>query len=146
MHHIMNALTLIFHALPNLDTVGGNARPAHWAAHYKDFQAEKQKWHYLIREQLVPPMPYFAKASAHVTLVFPERRRRDSDNLAIALKPLIDALKEPSSHPKDYGWGILEDDDYEHLTVQIEVQVDKARSPLTIVELVEVQKHEQSPA
>ena len=56
------------------------------------------------------------------------RRRRDGDNFASRLKPFWDALEK---------WGIIEDDDLEHLRVEsLDIEVDPARAPLTVIELV----------
>ena len=136
----MKTLTLTFDYLPDLDKVGGNARHAHWAPAHKDFQAEKQMWYGLIREQLIPPMPYFARAEAFIVFIFATDVRRDQDGLMIALKPLWDAMKKPGPNPKDYGWSILDDDDMDHLVVHIPTLfINPKLAPQTIVRLVELE-------
>jgi hypothetical protein len=121
---------LIIPRLPDLKTVGGNSRHAHPQQRAKAFKEEKDSWGLYLLEQIqlgkVKDSPYLehGKAKIHVTLVFPQNRRRDGDNLHIALKPLWDAMRYMA---------ILYDDDVDHLTVTIEVEIDKARAPLTII-------------
>lgn len=130
----VECVRLTFPFVPNLERVGGNARHGHWADAYRAFQEQKQAWYYEVRRQLIPPMIRFqGLVQAKVTIYFTTSRARDIDNLHRALKPLWDALKRPSSHPGDYGWGIIEDDDIEHLEVAIECA--EALAAGTVVDL-----------
>ncbi|MBA7616100.1 hypothetical protein ES703_23391 [subsurface metagenome] len=71
----------------------------------------------------------FVKARLNLTFVFPEYRRRDRDNTLSRAKPGIDAI---------VASGLVIDDDAEHLEIgKVEVEVDKGRAPLTIIELEE---------
>lgn len=120
--------TLKMPRLPDLQMVGGNARPAHWAQGARARREAKEAWIWEIRALGIPPMPQFSSAHAKVTLVFKEHRNRDvMDNLAISLKGLWDALQH---------WEILVNDCPPFLYVDpIQVKVDPARAPLTILEL-----------
>ena len=71
----------------------------------------------------------YPKAKLSLTFVFPQKRKRDRDNLIAMFKPGLDALVKV---------GLLKDDDSEHLTIgEVKVEVDKERAPLTIIELEE---------
>ncbi len=72
------------------------------------------------------PFP-MVKARLNLTVVFPERRKRDGDNLLARFKPGLDAMVDS---------GLLVGDDLEHLEIgDVEVVVDPERAPLTIIEL-----------
>jgi len=72
----------------------------------------------------------FKRARLNLTFVFPYRRRWDEDNLRARFKPGQDALVHA---------GIVEGDTMENLVMgKIEVEVDRFRAPLTIIELEEV--------
>ena len=72
------------------------------------------------------------KAKLNLTVVFPELRLRDADNLLARFKPGLDAVADS---------GLILADDVEHLEIgQVEVVVDPERAPLTIIELEEVIK------
>lgn len=72
----------------------------------------------------------FKRARLNLTFVFRRRRRWDEDNLRARFKPGQDALVQA---------GLLEGDTMEHLELgTIQCVVDKARAPLTIIELEEV--------
>lgn len=71
----------------------------------------------------------FKRARLNLTFVFPYRRRLDEDNLRARFKPGQDALVRA---------GLIEDDAMENIALgEIEVEVDRARAPLTIIELEE---------
>ena len=128
----MNTLTMTLHALPDLEAVGGNARPGHYIQEHRNFKAEKAKWYYLIREEIgPPPMPRFEKAHAEVWLYFKERRNRDQDNCTIALKPFFDAL---------VAWDMIPDDDDKHLTYMIHPLVVPMLAPKMVVVLTELEE------
>jgi len=72
----------------------------------------------------------FKRARLNLTFVFPRRRGWDEDNLRTRFKPGQDALVHA---------GLLEGDTMDNLVMgKIEVQVDRERAPLTIIELEEV--------
>jgi len=69
-------------------------------------------------------------AQLDLTFVFPEERIRDEDNHRARFKPGQDALVTA---------GLLAGDDPAHLRMgKIAIEVDKARAPLTVIELKEV--------
>ena len=71
----------------------------------------------------------FKRARLNLTFVFPVRRRWDEDNLRARFKPGQDALVHA---------GLVEGDTMENLVMgKIEVEVDRSRAPLTIIELEE---------
>jgi len=113
--------------LPDLQSVGGNARHAHWSGKAKAMKAEKDLWISAIRYQHMPPMPRFLRPDIKITMVFPAPRDRDRDNLMTALKSFFDALR---------CWLIITDDSPRFLgAVELVELVDGARAPLTVVEL-----------
>ena len=68
-------------------------------------------------------------ARLNVTLIFPELRVRDDDNLWTRFKPGRDALVRA---------GIIEADDIEHLHIgSMDVIIDKDLAPKTIIELID---------
>lgn len=72
----------------------------------------------------------FLRALLTLTFVFPQLRRRDADNLQTRFKPGLDAVVDA---------GLILDDDVEHLVIDpLEIEVDRDRAPLTIIELEEV--------
>ena len=74
------------------------------------------------------PKP-FDKARLDLTFVFPQRRRRDRDNLQARFKPGQDAI---------VAAGLVIDDDAEHLEIgRLDIVVDPERAPLTIIEIKE---------
>ena len=73
----------------------------------------------------------FKRARLNLTFVFPYRRRFDEDNLRARFKPGQDALVRA---------GLIEGDTMDNLVLgKIEVEVDRSRAPLTIIELEEAQ-------
>ena len=74
----------------------------------------------------------FIKAKLNLTFIFPQRRRRDRDNCLARFKPGLDAIVQA---------GLLLDDDAEHLQIgKVDILVDPARAPLTIIELEDEMK------
>jgi len=68
-------------------------------------------------------------ARLNVTLIFPELRVRDDDNLWSRFKPGRDALVHA---------GIIEADDIEHLHIgTLKVTINKDMAPRTIIELID---------
>jgi len=69
----------------------------------------------------------FKRPRLNLTFVFPYKRRFDEDNLRARFKPGQDALVHA---------GLVEGDSMDNLIMgRIEVEVDKSRAPLTIIEL-----------
>lgn len=82
---------------------------------------------------LIMPFP-FIRARLNLTFVFPEKRRRDKDNLIARFKPGLDGIVQS---------GLVLDDDAEHLQIgNVDILVDPQRAPLTIIELGEIKKLE----
>ncbi len=76
----------------------------------------------------------FIKAQLNLTFVFPEQRRRDTDNLLTRFKPGLDAIVDA---------GLLLDDAAEYLEIgKVDILVDRERAPLTIIELDKIKKLE----
>lgn len=72
----------------------------------------------------------FLRAKLTLTFVFPQQRRRDAYNLLARFKPGLDAVVDA---------GLILDDDVEHLVIEpLVIEVDKARAPLTIINIEEV--------
>ena len=67
------------------------------------------------------------KAKLSLTVVFAELRLRDLDNLLARFKPGLDAVVDS---------GLVLDDDVEHLEIgRVEVVVDPAKAPLTVIDI-----------
>jgi len=85
--------------LPDMGLSGNRRRGAVWAELAKKESDESEKWFLLFHNQVLAaqsdprmaPMPW-KKASINVELTFKEKRRRDLDNIMIAMKPLHDTL------------------------------------------------------
>lgn len=76
-----------------------------------------------------PGFPPFQNPRLDLTFVFPQRRKRDEDNLRARFKPGLDAIVQA---------GLLEGDSMEKVVLgKITVEVDPERAPLTIIELKE---------
>ncbi len=72
----------------------------------------------------------FSKAELKLTFVFAKQCRRDRDNFLARFKPGLDAIVAAA---------LVLDDDSEHLQILgVDILVDSARAPLTIIELEEV--------
>ena len=111
-----------------------NARPC-WADKYKAGKQYHNAVYYCCvdarnrgyREGMSFPI---IKARLNLTFVFPEERRRDRDNLLASFKNGLDGIKDS---------GLILDDDSEHLEIgTVNIEVDPARAPLTIIELEEI--------
>lgn len=64
-------------------------------------------------------LPHFDRAAVRIRFVYPQRRRRDPDNLAGLAKPILDLLRER---------GVLTDDDCEHITLTISALTEAGRT------------------
>lgn len=107
----------------------------HWAERYKAGRVYQDAVFYecidtcnrLQRLPRRPGFPLFQKPRLDLTFVFPNYRKRDEDNLRASFKPGLDAIVQA---------GLIEGDTMENLVMgKIEVQVDRSRAPLTIIEL-----------
>ena len=114
-----NAVTLILKGIPDM-SIGGNARYAHWAQRYKAQQEDKLRWFWLIREALEgQDTPTFhPPVHLSISITWPASRRRDPDNIIMALKPLIDAMR---------ALGMIEDDNADALTVTLGSRAEKGK-------------------
>jgi len=83
-----------------------NARDAHWSdrSKHSDLVRTTVAW----KARTTKPRVRFDNGPVriHITLLAPDRRRRDPDNLAAGCKPIIDGLV-------DGGW--LPDDSWHHV-------------------------------
>ncbi len=69
----------------------------------------------------------FKKVKLSLTFIFPQRRRRDRDNLIARFKPGLDGIVQA---------GLVVDDDAEHLEISnVDIVVDPKRAPLTVIDL-----------
>lgn len=78
--------------------------------------------------------PQYKKAEVSVTLVIPDSRyKRDQDNALASLKPAIDGCVDA---------GIILGDSTQYLSYKMPIiwQVDKERSPMTILEFEGLEK------
>ena len=76
-----------------------------------------------------PGFPPFEKARLTLTFIFPYFRLRDEDNLRARFKPGQDALVQAE---------LIKGDSPEHLVLgDINIRIDRPRSPCTIIELEE---------
>ncbi len=105
----------------------------HWAKRYQAGEIYKSAVYYSCVDarnmELAKGRLVFIRARLNLTFIFPQQRRRDKDNLIARFKPGLDGI---------VASGLVVDDDAEHLEiVDIGVQVDKKRAPLTIIELEE---------
>ena len=126
-----DAVRLVLAALPDLTTLSANARRRgnHWVQQKATREAKALWWPLVLVALDGKEPPHWDYASIKFTVVFGTRRRRDTEAIVSALKPLVDVLKDE---------GFFEHDDTEHLRWDgILVEVDKARAPLTIVEIEE---------
>lgn len=109
-----------------------NAR-VHWAEKYQAAQRFLEAVYYSCLEQVNEAgrerWPY-GKARVNLTFIFPRAHRRDRDNLLGMFKPGLDALVKV---------GLLVDDDSRHLEIgEVNIEVDRGRAPLTIIDLEEM--------
>ncbi len=101
--------------------IGRNAR---W-----EYQAEKQKWHWLIKSKIKerPKQPY-KKSVVKITYYFKSKVRRDPDNYSG--KMLLDPLVRD---------GILQDDSFYNVELILKAFVDK-ENPRTEIEIIEIKE------
>jgi len=105
----------------------------HWAQRYQAGEVYKSAVYYSCvdarNRALAEGRLVFMRARLNLTFVFPQRRRRDEDNLIAGFKLGLDGI---------VASGLVVDDDAAHLEiVSVSIQVDKERAPLTIIELEE---------
>ena len=123
----MESLIIEIPCLPDPLLSPNRSRVAHWGqvtsarnqwkhdVFFSAFHAKPEGWR--------PP----EKARINITFVYPFRRRRDQTNLIAMWKSGEDML---------VAAGVLVDDDLVHLETMVpRVEIDKARSPLTIVSI-----------
>ena len=96
---------------------------------FNDYRQEKQKWHWLIKAAIAErPEKPIEKAIVRITYFFPDRRRRDPDNYSgkMILDPLVCE-------------GILVDDSFGHIQLELAANVDKdkPRTEIHITDLME---------
>lgn len=103
----------------------------HWAVRYSAGQDFRKTVYYGVMEQVNRrKVVAFNKARLDLTFVFARKNRRDEDNLRARFKPGQDTLVLA---------GLIPDDNPEHLVMgNINILVDRARAPLTIIELEDV--------
>jgi len=135
--------------LPDMGLSGNRRRGAVWAELAKKESDESEKWFLLFHNQVLAaqsdprmaPMPW-KKASINVELTFKEKRRRDLDNIMIAMKPLHDTLhvgkRLRNGHGAHvFGLNVLEDDSTSNIPLySLEVIVDKGTAPHTRIEII----------
>lgn len=135
--------------LPDMGLSGNRRRGNFWAELAKKETAESEKWFMLFHNQVLAaqsdprmaPMPW-KKASINVELTFKEERRRDLDNLMIAMKPLHDTLHVGKKLRQGrgayvFGLNILQDDSTSNIPLySLSVTVDKGTAPHTRIEIV----------
>lgn len=69
--------------------------------------------------------PYQARVD--LTFIFPERRRRDPDNMVACFKPGLDAVVRS---------GLLSEDSADRISIgSVKIEVDPARAPETVIVL-----------
>jgi len=103
----------------------------HWAQRYQAGEVYKSAVYYSCvdarNRALAQGRLVFIRAKLNLTFVFPQRRRRDRDNLLARFKPGLDGI---------VASGLVVDDDVEHLEISgVDILVDPERAPLTIIEL-----------
>ncbi len=106
----------------------------HWAERYKASREYSAAVFYMcidMRNRLMEKGEFkcIMVARLNVTLIFPELRVRDDDNLWTRFKPGRDALVRA---------GIIEADDIEHLHIgSMKVLINRDLAPKTIIELID---------
>lgn len=112
----------------------------YWAARYQSARIYQQAVFYecinarnkLEKLPWQPGFPPFQKPQLDLTFIFPSYRKRDEDNLRARFKPGQDAIVQA---------GLIEGDSVEDLVMgKVSIEVDKARAPLTIIDLREADK------
>jgi Holliday junction resolvase RusA-like endonuclease len=107
-----------------------------WAVRYNAGQVYKEAVFFACvdarnREVLSLKWEPFNRARLDLTFVFPQRRRRDRDNILSRAKPGIDAIVDA---------GLIIDDDAEHLEIgKVDILVEIERAPLTVIEITRLE-------
>ncbi|MDE2104304.1 MAG: hypothetical protein KGL39_44110 [Patescibacteria group bacterium] len=99
--------------IPNwLPAAIANGAHGHWGDKAEKLAEGRQLAHTYARFFGVQPIAGKARLTAE--FVFPERRRRDADNLTARLKGVIDGLRDAK---------VLADDDTDHLEIAVKATV-----------------------
>lgn len=96
---------------------------------FQSYRREKEKWHWLIKAAIKDkPEKPLKKAKVAITYFFPDKRRRDPDNYSgkFILDPLV---RE----------GILKDDSFEVITLQMKKGGVDKENPRTEIEVREIE-------
>lgn len=128
----MTRLTIEVPSLPDRLLSPNRSRNVHWGTVTKARNEFKNAVYY--SAHWVKPDGWVApeKARVTITFVYATNRRRDQTNLIAMWKHGEDML---------VASGILVDDDLDHLETMVpKVIVDKARAPMTIIEIEEVRE------
>jgi Holliday junction resolvase RusA-like endonuclease len=105
--------------------VNGTASRRHWAFYYRSSKsAQKTVWATAKHAGWVKIQ---TKAHLTITLIFPQKRRRDTDNLYARCKSLIDGLKD-----------FIVDDSTDWLELEVRERVEPKRKATELI-LSEVQ-------
>jgi Holliday junction resolvase RusA-like endonuclease len=102
-----------------------NGAHGHWAVKAKKLADARRHAFWHVTEARWKGIK--TKARLEITYVFPNRRRRDTDNLFARSKGLVDGVKH-----------LLVDDDTEHLELLVRAEVQHGRKA-TILTLTEIQ-------
>ncbi|RKD22435.1 Holliday junction resolvase RusA (prophage-encoded endonuclease) [Caminicella sporogenes DSM 14501] len=112
---------IIFDIPPSNNKYMGNSHSFH------EYRVEKQKWEWLVRSAIKKrPNRPFKKAEVIIEYFFGDRKRRDPDNYSG--KFLLDGLTK---------CGILEDDSFENIQLNLKGNYDK-KNPRTEITVKEV--------
>ncbi|MBA7476955.1 hypothetical protein ES705_03346 [subsurface metagenome] len=103
----------------------------HWAQRYQAGELYKGAVYYSCvdarNRAIASGKLVFIRARLNLTFVFPQRRRRDKDNLIARFKPGLDGI---------VASGLVVDDDAEHLEISgVDILVDPKRAPLTVIDI-----------
>ena len=125
-------------------SLGGNKRRGtlHWTEEMGLAEGIQYTWSKALRKYLSPGLEIepFSHALLTITVVWPDRTRRDEDNVRSALKPVIDLLTIPS--PTLYKkkpakallhMGVIERDDQWHLRTDYRPQYKKGMERTTFM-------------
>jgi len=97
----------------------------HWATKAKDVRLYRELANVMARQALGrQDPPRWKAATVQATFFFPDRRRRDKDNLLASLKAAFDGLADAGVVENDAG--------FTHLPVGVTVDGSKSRVVLTI--------------
>lgn len=104
-----------------------NGSHGHWATRQRKLDlAQKQVWAYAKAYKL---QPVVGRARLTITLVFPQHRRRDTDNLYSRVKGCVDGLVKG-------GWLTDDSADVLELVVRGETQRGEKRTEIELEQLV----------